>query len=178
MAKRITRPAILALLTFLGGLIRLPLGPIPLTFQTLFVLLAGLLLDPRGALLAMTLNFILSLILSGTALFLSPSLGFLLAFIPAASLLAFLSRRKNGSLKKDLAHIGLASALIYLLGLTWMALQIRWMTGRAVAIKDLLLGGLVIFLPGDLLKAGLALFVKKKLMIKEAGGGGLPSPRK
>lgn len=153
----------MGLLTFLAGLIRLPLGPLPLTLQSLLVLLTGLTLAPREAFLAMSLNLVLSLLVSGAALFLSPSLGFLLAFIPAASLLAWLTRRGGETLKAKGLHLGLTSLLIYALGLTYMALHLRFITDQPLKFSQILVSGFLIFLPGDLVKAGLALLIAKKI---------------
>ncbi|NLA82416.1 MAG: biotin transporter BioY [Clostridiaceae bacterium] len=169
--QRLTRPALLGLLTFLGGLIRLPLGPVPITLQSLFVLLAGLTLAPREALLAMSLNLALSFLISGAALFLSPSLGFLLAFIPAAWLLAWLTQRGGESLKVQGLHTGIASLLIYLLGLTYLVIHLGLITGQSLDPGAILVWGFLVFLPGDLVKAGLALVVAKKIRGRPLGDG-------
>lgn len=161
----------MGLLTFLGGLVRLPLGPIPLTLQSLLVLLTGLTLDSRDAFLAMSLNLVLTLLMSGAALFLSPSLGFLLAFIPAASLLAWLTRRGGETLKAKGLHLALTSLLIYALGLTYLALHLRFITGQPFKLSQILVSGFLIFLPGDLVKAGLALLLAKKLRCKTSVPG-------
>lgn len=147
----LTRTAILAVLTLVSGLIRLPLGPIPLTFQTLAVFLTGLLLPPFPAALAMTLHLFLKLILEGAALIASPTFGFVLAFIPAAALLAFSSGNKPFfSFKKVLALFA-SLALIYFIGFLYAAFLFPQVSRPALG------SSLLLFLPGDLFKGLLAL---------------------
>ena len=47
-AKTVTQISILGALSFISGFIAIPIGPVPITLQTIFVLLSGLLLPPKA----------------------------------------------------------------------------------------------------------------------------------
>lgn len=151
--------AFLALLAQL----RLQLGPVPLTGQTLGVLLLG---AAYGARLGVaTTGAYLLLGAAGLPLFtgaqggvahlLGPTGGYLLGFVAAAALLGALARRGwDRSVPLTALAMLLANAVIYLFGLAWLhaALGGSW--------SQTLAWGLVPFVLGDLVKlAGAALLL-------------------
>ncbi|HPX93238.1 MAG TPA: biotin transporter BioY [Bacillota bacterium] len=163
-SRALTRISLMAVVTFAAGLIRLPAGPLPVTLQTLAVLLAGLLLTPAQAFYAMCLHLILKLLLGGTGLFLAPSFGFVLAFIPSAALLAWLTKRRGPGTAAGLIHVTAASLLLYLIGLPYLAVILHVAGGmNSIDPVWLLKTGMLVFLPGDLIKAGLALLMAGRI---------------
>ena len=150
-------------LIFVGGLIRIPLGPLPFTLQTLFVLLSGMLLEPSGALSATLLHLLLKLVFGGASSVLSPSFGFVLAFIPAAYVLSCLNKLRGRNVFEKAVNVAMASLLLYLIGLPYMALILRCISGQALTLQSILLSGMLVFLPGDALKAALALVLERRL---------------
>lgn len=143
----------------------LPFTPVPLTLQTLAVLLVGAALGSRLgflALLAYLAEGTLGLPVfaggtGGLAKLLGPTGGFLLAFPFAAGLVGLLVERfgLDRSLFGTFLAMLAGNALLYLLGLPWLAL---WLSGagKAVGMGALLAMGLLPFVPGDLVKAVLA----------------------
>lgn len=162
-ARRITRIAIMAALTFVGSLIRIPIGPIPITFQTIFVILTALFLNPVDAGLAMAVHFVLMLALKGGALFVSPSSGFLISFIVAAVLGSLIAHRTAfGKTTVGLLVTTLVTAAAcYLIGLPYMAYVLNVLNGKSMNLMKILQVGLIPFIPGDLIKAGIAFIVAK-----------------
>lgn len=154
---------------FIGALGFLPkfdlpfTGAVPVTAQTLGVMLAGILLGARnGALAVVLFLFIVALGMpllaggrGGLAPFFSPSAGFLIGFVPGAFVAGLVMAR--------LEHLPVLPAAIIasLVGgiLTIYAVGIPVLA----AIADMGLGQAALasmaFLPGDLLKAGVAGFV-------------------
>ncbi|WP_117236998.1 biotin transporter BioY [Thermus sediminis] len=145
--------------------IPLPFTPVPITGQTLGVLLVGAALGSRLgflALLAYLLEGAMGLPVfaggtGGLAKVLGPTGGFLLAFPLAAGLVGLLVERlglDRGPLGTLLAML-LGNALLYLLGLPWLW---AWLAGagQALDLGRLLAMGLFPFIPGDLVKAALA----------------------
>jgi biotin transport system substrate-specific component len=143
----------------------LPFTPVPLTGQTLGVLLVGAALGSRLgflSLLAYLLEGAMGLPVfaggtGGLAKILGPTGGFLLAFPLAAGLVGLAVERfglDRGFLGTLLAML-LGNALLYLVGLPWLA---AWLmgAGKFAGVEGLLAMGLLPFLPGDLVKAVLA----------------------
>ena len=162
-ARRLTSLALFAVLTYVGGLIRIPLGPVPITFQSFFVVLAGLLLDPESAFSALLLHLLLKVTLESPAVALSPSFGFVIGFIPAASLLSFLGSRFGRGGVRPLLHLLAASCLLYCLGLPYMYLTLKYYVGMELTWGGIFLSGFLVFLPGDVLKGGLAFMLSGRL---------------
>ncbi len=145
--------------------IPLPFTPVPITGQTLGVLLVGAALGSRLgflSLLAYLLEGAMGLPVfaggtGGLAKILGPTGGFLLAFPLAAGLVGLLVERfgLDRSFLGTLLAMLLGNALLYLLGLPWLW---AWLTGagKAVGLSGLLAMGFFPFIPGDLLKAVLA----------------------
>ncbi len=136
--------------------IRLPFSPVPITGQTLAVLLVGAALGSRRGVLSLLLY--LGEGLAGLPVFagggagpahlLGPTGGYLLGFVAAAGLTGFLAERGwDRRWGRTFLAMLLGNVAIYALGLPWLALYVG---GRAFSL------GLVPFIPGDLAKAVLA----------------------
>jgi biotin transport system substrate-specific component len=140
--------------------ISVPFYPVPMTMQTLAVLMVGGLLGPRLGVAAVAGYLGLGLLgapifhngLGGAAIVAGPTGGYLAGFVPAVLLIGLASRRAAG-LKGVLRRAALlicgaflAEAAIYALGLPWLALVAGLSLGDAVA------SGLIPFVLGDLVK--------------------------
>jgi biotin transport system substrate-specific component len=138
--------------------IPLPFSPVPITGQTLAVLLTGMLLgSQRGgmALLAYLAEGALGLPVfavgstAGLARLAGPTGGYLLGFVAAAYVTGLLAQRGwDRKMGTTLLAMLLGNAVIYAFGLPWLALF--------VGIKGAPPLGLYPFIAGDLLKAALA----------------------
>jgi biotin transport system substrate-specific component len=170
------RPALLKIALVTTGVgvlaasawISVPFYPVPMTMQTLAVLLVGGLLGPRLGVAAVTSYLALGLVgapvfhsgLGGPALLAGPTGGYLMGFVPAAFLMGLASRRgwtpsdgRLSRLHKWALLIGgavLAEVAIYALGLPWLAFTTATDAGTAVA------AGLTPFLLADLVKTAVA----------------------
>lgn len=159
-ARRVLAVSAFAIATALGAQVAVPLTPVPVTLQTLFVILAGAMLGPRlGA--ASQIAY-LGLGVAGLPVFAGgfglaylagPTGGYLLAF-PATAFVAGLAARSVpgkgvGSFLLLVVGLFLASLVTLGGGTAWLALMTGDMAG-AVAL------GFMPFLAGDLLKVGLA----------------------
>jgi len=147
--------------------IPMPLVPVPLTLQTLGVMLAGLLLSPRLALLALLLYVVLALVglpvlpggRGGLAVFAGPTGGFILGFIPGAFMVSWLASRDlsrtttTAMIARNFGAAVFGGALVvYAIGVPWLAM----VTGMGL---EKALMAVVVFLPGDLIKAVIATIV-------------------
>jgi biotin transport system substrate-specific component len=154
-------------LTTAGAYLRIPVGPVPISLQTLFVLLSGALLGPWLGAAAMISYITLGLI--GLPLFtggggpqyiLSPTFGFLLSFPVSAMvvglLLNFPPDDGSRSMGWKLLTMTIGTGVVYLVGVSWLGLNLLLIQGKKVGFKALLMMGMVPFLPGDILKILLA----------------------
>lgn len=146
-------------LTALGAqlAVYLPFSPVPITVQTLIVLLAGVLLgSKRGALsqlsyLAMGAGGlpVFAAGHSGPAYILGPTGGYLIGFVAAAFLTGFLAERGwDRNIVTCVIALALGSATYFALGCAWLSIYLP--------AKSVLSAGLYPFIIGDALKIGLA----------------------
>ena len=148
------------LLTSLGAYVAiwfLNITPIPITLQPLFVILSGAILGPRAGALAMASYVLLGaagapVFAGGRAGYIwlfGPTGGYLLAYPAASFVVGLLAGRTAGGLRL-LGALTIGMAMIYLGGLSYLWISTRQDLG-AVVMQSVLP-----FLPGDLLKIGLA----------------------
>jgi biotin transport system substrate-specific component len=131
--------------------------PVPVTGQTLGVLLTGVLYGPRRGALAVLAYLAEGLAgapvfaagRSGLPVLLGPTGGYLVGFVPAAALAGCLAG-SDRPVWRRLAGIALATLVVYAAGVPWLAVAAGLTFGAAAA------KGLVPFLLGDALKALLA----------------------
>lgn len=137
--------------------VAVPFWPVPMTLQTLVVLLLGGLAGPRlGALavLAYGAEGMLGLPVfahgTGVATLVGPTGGYIVGFLPAAMLAGLAARcaRDARGVASAAVLMLLADGLILVLGVTWLATLVGW--DKAVA------AGLLPFLLGEAVKVALA----------------------
>lgn len=159
-ARRVLAVSAFALATAFGAHVAVPLTPVPVTLQTLFVILAGAMLGPRlGA--ASQIAY-LGLGIAGLPVFAGgfglaylagPTGGYLLAFPATAFVAGLVSQRvtARGWAGALALFVGLFLASLITLGggAAWLAI----MTGDAATAMAV---GFLPFLAGDVLKVGLA----------------------
>lgn len=165
---RIVWIALMAALTAVGGMIAIPVGPfspVPITLQTMFVLLAGLILGPRGGAMAMVLYMVAGILglpvftggKAGLAVFLGPTGGFLLGFVPAAVFCGFAKKERLLPFTVIFAYCAFATMITLTLGTLQLAAVLQVSLSKAVAV------GVVPFLPGAIVKCLGATFIYRFL---------------
>ncbi|MGI6162349.1 MAG: biotin transporter BioY [Bacillota bacterium] len=154
--------------------IPLPFSPVPVTLQSLGVMMAGLALGPAlgtwAVLIYLALGFIGLPVFaggrSGLGALLGPSGGYLLGFLPGAWVTGMLSSRgeqqSHGPAKARLLPVYLVSsmlggiAVVHTIGVLYLAKT----TG--MPLSQAMLVGTVPFLPGDIFKSLLASILARK----------------
>ena len=156
-------------LTAIGALISIPLQPVPLTLQTLFLYLAGSLLGGSLGALSQVLYVILGVIglpvfsggKAGLGVFLGPTGGYLIGFIAGAFVTGRIIevREKPGLVWIVLAMLA-GTAAVYTLGVLQLVLIGELSVGKAATV------GVLPFLPGDALKIAAASVITMKVKDK------------
>ena len=143
-----------ALATAAASYVRVPLpfSPVPVTMQTMVVLLSGAMLGPVAGAASQALY--LSLGAAGLPVFTTGATlgltgGYVVGFVVAAALIGFVTRRTSRDVPV-LASMIAGSAVIYLLGATWLALVTGMSATAALTV------GVLPFLAGDALKLAAA----------------------
>ncbi len=145
----------------LAAKIRVPMWPVPMTLQTLAVLLIGTTYGVRLGLV--TLLGYVALGAAGLAVFAGdsaglayiagPTGGYLVGFVAAAGLMGLMARRGLDRTRTGMAAMMLAgSAVIYAFGLAWMSVLFAADKGLAWVLQY----GMLNFLAGDLVKLAIA----------------------
>ncbi|MFD7631800.1 biotin transporter BioY [Streptomyces sp. NPDC059851] len=148
-----------AALTGLAAQIAVPVpgSPVPVTGQTFAALLAGTALGARRGFLSLGLYAVLGSVglpwfANGTSGAGGASFGYVLGMLLAATVVGALARRgADRSVLRTAGAMVLGSALIYAVGVPYLALATGMSFGAAVA------AGMTPFLIGDALKALLAM---------------------
>ena len=160
-------------LTAIGAFLSIPLGDIYITLQSMFTILAGLLLGPKLGSLSQLVYVLLGL--SGVRIFagfsggpqaiLKPSFGFLIGFIFAAFIVGKIVHNGEIIYFRRIFLATLAGTfVIYLFGLPFMYIILNNVMGKAISFPATIKTGCLIFLPGDLLKATLSTLVATKVL--------------
>lgn len=152
--------ALMVALLIISAKLSLAVGPIPLSLQTLIIVLTGILLgSKRGSLVAMVYLFIGLIGLpvftkgGGISYLAQPSFGFLLGFIPAATLSGLLGNwqfLRPAWLRIFLAGL-VGMVIIYSCGLAYIPLATVFF-GSKLAVWAVLLPTLPLMMLGDLIK--------------------------
>lgn len=161
-----------AALTAVGAFIRIPVEPTSITLQFFFSALAGILLGVRWGVFSQMLYVGLGLLGlpvftmgGGISYLFQPSFGFLLGLIPSTAAVALLTRRGAGRIRLFLGCL-VGDLVLYLFGVPYMYLILHLYTGSDTSMAALLTGMLV-YVPGDLVKlavlTGLSPVLRRRL---------------
>jgi biotin transport system substrate-specific component len=160
---------------------QLPWSPVPLTGQTLAVLLAGVALGKWWGGISMTLYAALGMAgvpwfqgwNGGLAYLAGPTGGYVIGFILASLFLGYFTDRYVRS-RRFLSMLGLmlcaSLILVYVPGLLQLGLWLNLVKGEPVTLGGLLMMGAVPFIAGDITKAVAAALIARGVTPQTAYG--------
>lgn len=159
--------ALFAVLTAVGAYAAVPLTPVPMTLQTLFVLLAGTILGPAAGATSQLLYLavgaagapVFSNGGAGLAWIFGPTGGFLMAFPVAAAVAGLVAGEARRVVPTALGLL-LASVLIFALGAAWLGATTDWDWARIVQVA------ILPFLVGAAIKVAVALVVTRQVVTR------------
>lgn len=163
--------ALFAALTGVAAFVRIPLPGVPLTLQPAAVLLSGLLLGPLGGALSQTAYIVIGLMGApvfaqggGPGYVLNPTFGYLLGFIGGAAGTGFVvGNWKNAGTARLAVAMLTGLTVIYSCGVTYLYWNLTVLQDKALTSWQVARIGLLVPLPGDLLKILLLLLFIKVL---------------
>lgn len=145
-----------AALTAVLGLISIPLpfSPVPVSGQSLGVMLAGSILKTKQAVLSVLVFILIGAVglpvfsgfAGGMSVVLGPRGGYYLGFLIGAAAIAWIRGKNNNILRLALANVVGGIFCVYLFGILWL----NFLTG--MGLKAAFLAGALPFIPGDLFK--------------------------
>lgn len=164
--RDLTMISLFTALICVSGYIRidLPFG-VPLTAQTLAVMLAGSVLAPRQAAFSLITYLLLGaagapIFAGGTAglpIIMGKTGGYLIGFLVGAIVISLIRGKKSGLISLGLANIIGGIVIVNLFGAIWL----NYITGIGM-VKTFMVGVLP-YIPGDLFKAVIATVIANKL---------------
>ena len=185
--------ALFAALTAIGAFIKIPLPPVPVSLQTFFVILSGLLLGARYGTLSQLLYIFIGLagipvfVEGGGILYiLKPTFGYLIGFIFCAFAIGTIVHKndKQLTLQRALYNLKNVSAnriafacatgllFIYLPGVSYLYLISRFYLENGLTLQQAIISGFAYFLVWDIVKIILIIsFVKIWLQRQDTGAG-------
>jgi len=146
-------------------LIPLPFSTIPVTAQTLAVMLTGSLLPVRHASVSLLIFLMMGIIglpvfsggNAGLGIIIGKTGGYLIGFLAGAALISVLKGKNPGFLRLLIVNVIGGIIVIYSFGVLWL----NYITG--IGISKAVIFGALPFIPGDIIKIVIAALITLKL---------------
>ena len=157
--------SLLAALIAAGAYLSIPIGPVPIVLQNLFVFLAGLLLGPRWGMASVGVYLLAGALglpvfaggVGGIGRFAGSTGGYLVGYIPAVYVIGWIAEKWHARVIVDVAAMILGSMVVYFFGIAWL----KMLTG--MTLSKTLMVGMVPFIPGDIIKIAATVPIAKTL---------------
>lgn len=154
-----------------GAFIKIPVFIVPITLQSLFTTMAGLLLGAKRGAMSVILYIILGL--AGLPVFtggggityvLMPTFGYIIGFAVGAYVTGLIAHKeKNPSYLRIFAANSAGLAIVYIIGMSYYyAVANVW--GNGIGLKALFIYCFAATVPGDMLLCAAAMLIGKRLI--------------
>ncbi|TGE34102.1 biotin transporter BioY [Desulfosporosinus sp. Sb-LF] len=171
--RKMAMTSVMAALMCLAGMLIHWVSPglVPFSVLPVLVFMSGIILGAEYAAMAMLVYLVLGLFglpvfssapFGGLGYILKPTFGFLLGNVVAAYVVGRVYR--EGSLRSAIVGVLLGLVALYLCGLTYLYVILHWMLHRPTSIAGVLMIGFVPFILGDLMKAGVAVWIGQEVV--------------
>lgn len=160
--KPIIYSALFIALISVGAFIAIPVGPVPIVLQNMFVLLAGLILPPAWAAGCLVVYLLMGFAglpifaggTSGIGKVLGPTGGYLIAYLPAAVVASIISKK---SIARDIIAVVVGMLIVYAIGVPWLKYVLGATWSKTLAV------GFYPFIIGAAIKMAVAVLIAQKL---------------
>lgn len=155
--------SLFAALMAVGAYIAVPIGPVPIVVQNMFVFLAGILLGSRWGLASVAVYLLAGACglpvfaggLGGIGRIIGPTGGYLVGYLPVVYIIGIITEKAPGRFWVGVIAMVCGSAVLYACGVTWLKILTGMTFAKALAV------GMFPFLPGDALKIAAAAAIAK-----------------
>lgn len=157
--------ALFAALTAVGAFLSIPIGPVPIVLQNMFVYLAGLLLGYRWGMASVGVYLLVGAVglpvfaggLGGIGRFVGPTGGYLIGYLPTVFLIGNIANRDTPQMVTDVLAMICGTLALYACGVTWLKIVSGMSLGKTLAL------GMYPFLIGDAVKIAAAAAIARAL---------------
>ncbi len=157
--------SLMAAMIAAGAYLAIPIGPVPIVLQNLFVFLSGLLLGSRWGFACVAVYIlvgacglpIFSIGRGGIGHILGPTGGYLMGFLPAVYVIGLITEKTKQRVIIDVIAMVCGGIIIYACGVTWLKIITGMTLTKTLAV------GMYPFIPGDALKIAAAVPIAKAL---------------
>jgi biotin transport system substrate-specific component len=157
--------ALFAALTAVGAFLSVPIGPVPIVLQNMFVYLAGLLLGSRWGLASVGTYLLVGAVglpvfaggLGGIGRLVGPTGGYLFGYLPTVFLIGKMARTEAPQMMTDVLAMICGTLVLYACGVTWLKIVSGMPLGKTLAL------GMYPFLIGDAIKIAAAAAIARAL---------------
>jgi biotin transport system substrate-specific component len=157
--------SLFAALTAAGAYLSIPIGPVPIVLQNMFVFLTGLMLGSHWGLAGVGVYLLAGACglpvfaggFGGIGRFIGPTGGYLIGYLPAVYVIGKISEKTAARTVYDVTAMVCGSLILYAFGLTWLKMLTGMTWAKTLAV------GMYPFLIGDALKIAAAVAIAKGL---------------
>lgn len=147
----------------IGAYLAIPIGPVPIVLQNMFILLAALLLGPVWGLACVCVYLLIGFAglpvfsggKGGIGVLFGPTGGYLMGYLVAVVVTAGLSKGLGKKISSDIIAMVVGSLIVYAAGVPWLKVMADIPYTKALAL------GMYPFLIGDALKIIAAAFIAR-----------------
>jgi len=163
--------ALFAALIAVGAFIKIPIPPVPFTLQVFFIAMAGVLIGPRDATIAVGVYVLLGLIgvpvftkPAGPGYIFEPTFGYILGFVLDAFVTGAIVKKRGDSsfitmIIACLSGVGCS----FLIGVPYFYMIMNLYLKNQMAITTVLYSTFLLFIPADVVLMILAAYIGKKV---------------
>ena len=157
--------SLLAALMAAGAYLAVPIGPVPIVMQNMFVFLAGLLLGSRWALASVAVYLLIGALglpvfaggMGGIGRIVGPTGGYLIGYLPAVIIVGYISEKAAARIGYDVLAMICGTVVLYACGVTWLKILTGMTWTKTLTV------GMYPFLIGDAVKIAAAALIAKAL---------------
>lgn len=157
--------SLLAALMAAGAYLAIPVGPVPIVMQNMFVFLAGLLLGGRWGLASVAVYLLTGALglpvfaggMGGIGRIIGPTGGYLIGYLPAVFIVGYISEKAAARIGYDVLAMVCGTIVLYACGVTWLKILTGMTWTKTLTV------GMYPFLIGDAIKIAAAALIARAL---------------